>query len=98
MTRRFFPFLRRHFQRGGRAKRLFSERSLGAGLFSAGLFRDGFHGRSVAPQAFQSVLVPNVLPHDMDNDVEKIQHLPGRAKVAFHRPGTDIVVVPEFVA
>src|SRR5437660_672006 len=63
------------------ARKQAPENSHAAPLFSDG-FRLGlgggflarFHLRGVAPKTFQVVTFPDIGPHDMDDDIKKIEH------------------------
>ncbi len=49
------------------------------------------------PKAFQVVLLARIRPHDVDDDVEVIQHLPGRPGAAFHPARAHLMFLPELV-
>jgi len=57
----------------------------------------GFDAGRVSPEALKIVLFPDVGAHDVNDDVEKVQHLPGGADVAIDGAGAQIVVGAEFV-
>src|SRR5947209_4608835 len=55
------------------------------------------HPRCITPKRLQVIALTRILTHDMDDNVEKIQHYPAGLQCPIDRPRADGVLFAEFV-
>src|SRR6185436_12755472 len=53
--------------------------------------------RRVAPKTFQVVMLAHIVAHDVDYDIEIIEHQPGCLQIAIDRARTEMMLIAQFI-